>query len=83
MNASLDTRTCAGYAEVLIHLLCNMPILACQDVYGWTGHGAGVRGLAFHAGGELVASASMDGTARVWHAASGACRQTLRCAAPP
>ena len=42
-----------------------------------------MRGLAFHAGGELVASASLDGTARIWHAAGAACRQTLRRAAPP
>ncbi len=42
------------------------------------GHGAGVRGMAFHEGGDFLASAALDGTARVWHAEGGACQQTLR-----
>ena len=48
------------------------------------GHGAGVRGVAFHEAGDFLASASADGCACVWHAAGGACRQALRRApAPP
>lgn len=29
-------------------------------------------------GGDFLASAALDGTARVWHAEGGACQQTLR-----
>jgi WD40 repeat protein len=47
------------------------------------GHGAGVRGVAFHEAGDFLASASLDGCARVWHAAGGACRQALRRAQGP
>ncbi len=30
------------------------------------GHKAGVTGLAFSSGGQLLASASVDGTVRLW-----------------
>lgn len=49
-----------------------------EALVGIAGHGAGVRGMAFHEGGDFLASAALDGTARVWHAEGGACQQTLR-----
>jgi WD40 repeat protein len=41
------------------------------------GHRRGVTGLASSPDGELLASASLDGTIRVWDWDSGECRQTL------
>ena len=43
----------------------------------WTPQKTDIRALAYGPDGALLASASDDGTARVWDAASGALRQTL------
>ncbi|MBL8999597.1 MAG: serine/threonine protein kinase [Phycisphaerae bacterium] len=37
----------------------------------WSGHSDRVRGIAFHPTGPLLASASDDGTARLWNLATG------------
>ncbi len=42
------------------------------------GHTGGVRGIAFDGAGTRVASASLDGTAKIWDAASGRELLTLR-----
>ena len=42
-----------------------------------TGHTRGVLGVAFSPDGRLLATASRDGTARVWDPATGDCLRTL------
>lgn len=44
------------------------------------GHDAGVWSVAFHPGGEFLASSGMDGTTRLWEAASG--QESSRLAVP-
>jgi WD40 repeat protein len=36
-----------------------------------TGHSHHILGLSFHPGGKLAATASLDGTARLWDVAAG------------
>ena len=42
-----------------------------------TGHGSTVNGVAFSSDGTLLATASRDGTARIWDTATGQARATL------
>jgi WD40 repeat protein/serine/threonine protein kinase len=62
---SPDGRTLAGVDEgpgAALHLF-NVETLADQTL---TGHTSPVTGLAFHPGGSWVATASSDGTVRLW-----------------
>jgi WD40 repeat protein len=42
------------------------------------GHTSTVPGVALSADGQLLASASFDGTVRLWEVSSGACLRVLR-----
>jgi roadblock/LC7 domain-containing protein len=48
---------------------------ACRSVL--EGHSQGVMAVVFSPDGQLVASASFDGTVRVWETATGQCRSVL------
>ena len=45
----------------------------------WSGHTAGVTALALAAADSVLISASLDGTARCWGTATGACFALLSC----
>ena len=42
------------------------------------GHAGGVPGVALSADGQLLATGSFDGTAKIWDTGTGVCRKTLR-----
>src|SRR5262249_50105987 len=44
----------------------------------WTGHEAGIATVAFSSNGKLLASASFDGSLRLWETRTGKLRRELR-----
>ena len=51
---------------------------ACREQRRLLGHAQGIHWASFSPDGELVATASADGTARIWSAADGEVRQILK-----
>lgn len=62
----------SGYREIIIWQLATS-----QQVFRGHEHTDWIRSLAFNPQGNLLASASDDGTARLWEVAGGRCLTTL------